>query len=101
MKRVGTKIEKHFLQSIRITLNRRYIAKFLADADLTVLARPQHIQRRLDRLIDIRALQRDPARSGKCLDAFRRPFDAFERLGHQLHIFGQMGIIFNAFANPS
>ena len=64
------------------------------------MACAEHFERAFDRLVDVGALQGDAARPGERLHPLGRPFDAIERLGHQLHVFGQVRIVFHPLADP-
>ena len=67
---------------------------------LCAVAAAQNVQRALDRLVHVGALQGDAARPGEGLHPLGRPLDAFQRLGHQLDVLGQVRIVLDPLADP-
>ena len=60
----------------------------------------EHLQRGLDRRADVGALQRDAAGPGEGLHPRGRAFDPLQGLGHHLHVFGEVGVVLHALADP-
>ena len=59
---------------------------------------PQHVEGGRHGGVDVGALQGDAVGPGEGLHAGGRPLDALQRLGHHLHVLGQVGIVLDPLA---
>ncbi len=98
---VGAEVEEDFLEGVGIALDGRDVAEFALDLDIFALAGAEHIEGGLDGLVDVGVLQGDAAGAGEGLDALGGAFDAVEGLGHELHVLGEVGVVFHAFADAA
>ena len=77
------------------------VAQFAADLDVFAVAWAEHFEGGFDGLIGVGALQGNSAGPSKGLNALGGALDTFQGFGHELHVFGEMRIVFYALADVS